>query len=317
MSFDNLIKAMGVFSQGMTQLNVARATNEAQEQLNALNAQELDQKARLEAQSQIGNNLALRLQRAGASAADISATAGRLSVSGGEEAQLQNAQTQQEMTQKFKHDENEQLHKHQLELKRMDMEIAGRKVGAKLTEHEMGFIDKTQKAFETAARKPLEALNNIQLAKNALTSNNPIADKSIVNFLARASGEVGALTEADKAPFGGSTALVAKMKQAAANAATGRFTPENKKLVSQLIATYEKTHRQNVAGIRDRISKRAANTAKVGGYDLDQNKISTMIYSDSVEEAPQAAAPAPPAAPQGAAQAPVNPLNKYLTPVGN
>lgn len=131
-NFDNLIKGLAVFRQGMQQLAVTGATNDAQKQLNELNAQGLSEQDRLKAQAQIGNNLALRMQAGGADAAQISAIANRLTPSGSEERQLQFAQSQQESSQKFTAGQNEANRQNLKDIAKMKLDAASGKSAGKV-----------------------------------------------------------------------------------------------------------------------------------------------------------------------------------------
>lgn len=76
-----------------------------------------------------------------------------------------------------------------------------------------------------------DAANQIQ---SLLSSGNDVAYQSIPTYMARLSGEVGNLSEADKRPFGGSQALNQRFKQAYESSANGKMTPENIKFISDL-----------------------------------------------------------------------------------
>ena len=89
-------------------------------------------------------------------------------------------------------------------------------------------------------------LYSAKTAREALAKKNPIADGSLVNFLARASGEVGALTENDKAPFKGSQAWPEKIQQAINTIKEGKFTDENRALISDLLNVFETVSRRNI-----------------------------------------------------------------------
>ncbi len=58
--------------------------------------------------------------------------------------------------------------------------------------------------------------------------SNPVATEAAKSMLARASGEVGVLTDTDIARFGGSKALAARAAQATQEMIDGRLTPQNR-----------------------------------------------------------------------------------------
>lgn len=87
------------------------------------------------------------------------------------------------------------------------------------------------KAVQKTAQTEDAANNVLEL----LSSGNPIAYQSIPTYMARLSGEVGNLSEADKKPFGGSQALNDRFQQAFESAKDGKLTPENIKFVGDLV----------------------------------------------------------------------------------
>src|SRR5574343_123503 len=86
-------------------------------------------------------------------------------------------------------------------------------------------------------RKHASAVEFSSVVKDLVASGNPIAAASIQTYMARASGEVGALTEADKAPFGGSRAIFNRLEQSLKQMADGRLTEDNAKFLSDLADT--------------------------------------------------------------------------------
>jgi len=100
-------------------------------------------------------------------------------------------------------------------------------------------VDKFNKDKEVVRANSM--ISGANIAKDMVESGNPIAAASIPNFLARASGEVGALTEADKEPFGGTRAIVERAKQSVEEMAKGTLTEANAKFVLELAEVYKKT----------------------------------------------------------------------------
>jgi hypothetical protein len=87
---------------------------------------------------------------------------------------------------------------------------------------------------DPSVRKAQQSLDSANIIRTLVDSNNPIAANAIPTFMARASGEVGNLSEADKAPFGGSQAILSRFQNALAQKATGRLTPENAAFITEL-----------------------------------------------------------------------------------
>lgn len=163
MSFDELIKGLSVFSQGVKELAISHAANDANEQLNDLNQKQLNREEQLKAQSAIGNNLALRLQSVGANASEIAATAQRLAPSAGEMYQSEEAMKQQQSSQKFSMGQQERLFEQQKILQDMKNRALLGKGDKALQKTVMGLGDKFNKRPDV---KPL--LDNMPKIDDAL-----------------------------------------------------------------------------------------------------------------------------------------------------
>jgi hypothetical protein len=101
---------------------------------------------------------------------------------------------------------------------------------------------------------------------DAANSDNPIAHASLETLMARASGEVGNLSEADKKPFGGSRALVEKTKQALSEIYSGRKTPENLEFISQLADTFKQSGQRKKQAIARERAKQISSANKSMGW---------------------------------------------------
>lgn len=82
-NFDNLLKGLGAFTQGIKTFAQSKAINEANEQVRELNQQELNFQEQIQAENQLAQSLALRLTQAGADASTVSAATSRFGVSKG------------------------------------------------------------------------------------------------------------------------------------------------------------------------------------------------------------------------------------------
>lgn len=126
----------------------------------------------------------------------------------------------------------------------------------------------------------IDAAANI---RELATSGNPIAANAIPTYMARASGEVGNLSEADKRPFGGSQAIFARMEAALKQATTGQLSADNKKFILALANTMEK---RAIANKDRRAREWSLQYGKANDY-LDPND----LY-DTLRPGAQPAAPA-------------------------
>lgn len=287
-SLNNFFKAAQMFKEGVSQYQTTQAVNDATEQVHAINQQQIDEKARSIALEKSAQELALRMTAAGSEPGRIQSAVEGLMPSAGAKMQVGAQKEMQTQSLKSKASEG-QLNRESAE-RIASIKAASTGAAAKLPEKEVKFLKNNQDAFDKIAKKSLESLNQIRLAEESVNKGNPIGDKAIVNFMARASGEVGALTEADKAPFGGSQALDQRFAQFAENQKSGKLTESNRTFVKELINTYKNVHQSNVMNARDQISSRAEDVAKAGGYKLSKDDIANALYKVNPKADPNAAA---------------------------
>lgn len=116
-----------------------------------------------------------------------------------------------------------------------------------------------------------------------IESKNPIADNAIPTYMARASGEVGNLSEADKRPFGGSQALIQRIKRTIQKATKGTLDDTDREFVRQLAATMQTNGNQRIDKIARLRAKQYSRVSKnVGEEELYQllNPFSTFETSE-------------------------------------
>lgn len=99
---------------------------------------------------------------------------------------------------------------------------------------------------DPGVRKIQSSVDASSNVRELVLSGNPIAASAIPTYMARASGEVGNLSEADKRPFGGSQAILQRMQAAFQQMATGRLTPDNSKFLLDLSDAMENSAIRNL-----------------------------------------------------------------------
>jgi hypothetical protein len=139
--------------------------------------------------------------------------------------------------------------KNRLYGKQIEKMGAGREEATQFREEKFEYdkIKNLQDSFNKDKQvvKAEERLSSARTMRDFLSENNPIGAEAAKRFAARASGEVGTLTDQDVSVFGGSRAVLDRLQQAAQELATGTLTENNRKFMSQLANTFEK------AGQRD------------------------------------------------------------------
>lgn len=106
------------------------------------------------------------------------------------------------------------------------------------------FVDSLNQ--DPVIKKKASVLSAADDIENLLNAANPVADNAIPTYMARLAGEVGALSEADKKPFGGSQSLLSQLNQTISNATAGKLTDENRQFVRSLVATIRKSSENTI-----------------------------------------------------------------------
>ena len=92
---------------------------------------------------------------------------------------------------------------------------------------------------DKSIQKSQQALDAASSVKALLETKNPISDQAMRIQFPRLLGEVGNLTAQEQNAFGGSKAIVEKMKQLFNTWTTGELTPTNKEFLGELVSTLE------------------------------------------------------------------------------
>ncbi len=131
-----------------------------------------------------------------------------------------------------------------------------------------------------------------KLITDVAASDNPVGHASLETLMARASGEVGNLSEADKRPFGGSRALTQRMTQTFSELYSGKKTPENLEFISQLAKTFQETGRKKKASLaRERANQYVRANKGMSWTPEEIFKILVPFESYSKQEATSASTP--------------------------
>lgn len=140
-------------------------------------------------------------------------------------------------------------------------------------------------------KRAAQSIDSANTVRGLIDSDSPIAAASIPTYMARAAGEVGALSEADKAPFGGSRALMEKWGQTIKNATAGTLTEDNKQFLRDIVTVMEKKANENM----DRLARERALQKSKSSRFKDPAEIFAELRPNS-EWAPKAAPTGDPAA---------------------
>lgn len=126
-------------------------------------------------------------------------------------------------------------------------------------------------------RRLQQSLDGASAVRELALSGNPIAAAAIPTYMARASGEVGNLSEPDKAPFGGTREILGRLEASLKQLAQGTLTTENKQFLIDLSDVMEKNANKNLDRKGREYAKQYSST-KVG---LKADEIFTNLRPDS------------------------------------
>lgn len=135
-------------------------------------------------------------------------------------------------------------------------------------------IDGIQTAFNKDKQvvKSEEGIQSARTIREMVSSNNPIAEEAAKTFAARASGEVGALSDQDRNAYGGSKAILARIGAIKDQLTTGTLSDENRKFMLELSDKFEQANKRNLEERLSLYSKQA--TKKL---DLDEKEVRQIL----------------------------------------
>lgn len=264
---DEYLKAVELnmkgFASGMQSLQRGLATRDAQQELNQINANVSDEKKRAKLANQVGQNLALRLTGAGVEPAAVQAaseglvpSASSVSTTKGQKDMQQESLASAERIQQMKNDA--------LLGKRQN------KFG--------GFITDYQKRFNKESDKIQTSLQNVEQIFDVLKTGNPIGDASVKTFFARASGEVGNLSVQEQAQYGGSRAIIDRIKNINEQLNTGKMSDANRKFATELAQTYKTANERKMEEVADKYANQAFSAASKSGFETTPEELRQMIH---------------------------------------
>lgn len=161
--------------------------------------------------------------------------------------------------------------------------IRGSKSGESLDfrkkEAEYNKVVKLQDSFNKDKQvvKAEERMASAKTMRDFLADNNPIGAEAAKRFAARASGEVGTLTDQDVSVFGGSRALLDRLEQTAQQLASGTLTDNNRKFMSQLADTFEKAGQRDLQDRLNIYAKQGTKRSK-----MSEDEVREIIRPDLV-----------------------------------
>lgn len=238
---DDLLKGFQVFKEGVQELQTSRAIQGASEQVEQIRQQESDQFEQMKQVRQVAGNLTLQLTQLGRPASQIEQVVGAYTGPKPETVQTY----EQGLSQALNRGDKEGFtqfkslidEERAAKLKQANAS-ATLKFDNKQNSQKITHIGKVQTQYNSLTKDILKARQQAGKAVEMIRSGNKIAPEAVKVLLARASGDVGNLTETEKNVFGGSQALWDKIKQAVATGTTSQLIEGNKEELAKLAEMY-------------------------------------------------------------------------------
>lgn len=327
---DELFKAMSIFQSGLEKLAITNGISSASQQVEQLNQQGLNELEKRQARAQIANDLQMKMARIGAPASQIQAAVGGIMpqpIQNAQDAYYQALQTGspelmkianngQAFENKAKTDQMAFQAGENAKDRNLQRELTGMRADKKMGDAEMQKIFQIGNQFEEKSSDMFKGYNLANTATQLLNSNNPVADKAVLNSLVKASGDTGVITEADREAFGGSPAYLDKMRRAMTQVSSGKLDAQSRQFLLQISSLYANKQKQNIEQQANRFAKRASNLLGVPveevkpkifpGFDA-MTGTTTQPAAQGAQQ-PSTATPAQP-------EAPTQSWLKYVSPL--
>jgi len=172
---------------------------------------------------------------------------------------------------------NQQFREKNFNRQQEGLEIQRERLAQTRDENQFKFEERVINSFNKdkdviKANESISAADRV-LALNNLSVENPIAAQALPTFIARASGEVGNLSEGDKRPFGGSQAIRDRLAQAQQSFLRGTLTAENREFIRQIAELMKNTSND----IKNRRADKIANQFGQVRSEVDKDRVFTLL----------------------------------------
>jgi len=257
MSLDDFLKGIAAFDKGLGDFAESAATADAQEQLATINqqfGQDPMNQERQQAVDSLSQNFALRLTQAGASAAEVQQSAGRIGLTEFQNRQLGRQQEQSEA--KLEIEKIKALRAGQDPFKVFNMRLQQEK-----------FLRDTAENFESQTRDLREGIESADKAMAAINlgTENAAASGAVGTMLAKAL-QPGNLTDREQAVFKGNRALENTAKRLYRTFVSGEgFTEKDKQELTEYVTVMKQANVETFnTRKKDFIKGNAASISGVG-----------------------------------------------------
>lgn len=285
-SFSDLQNAIAGFNNQVQSYAVQSAVTMASQRVQELQSAQLDEMDKRNQTQQLSQQLALQLTGLGADAnqvqSAVAATAPKQLNTFGDmyaEGLNKNSEPLKQNAKELKKFMNED----KFELARLKLAQDSLKLEQKASlqtdQRFSKIVEKQSNLYSNWSNKLADSETKLGMLEEGLLKNdNALIQGASPTLIAKAMGEVGALTEADKLPYEGSKAISERIKQFFETNKTGKLSDSNRALMLKLVKELKKNvssrKTSNAKLLSSQLSKHAT---KILGIPLDENEASSYI----------------------------------------
>lgn len=297
MSLDDLLKGLSAFNQGVTQYATTKAVNDANEQLQALNTQEMDKNARFQAQAQIGQGLAMQLGAVGANPALIQEMSSQAGPSMGAQYAAEQNKQLQESSQQAQKNLAEQRFGYDKQIEEMKLDLEEKKATAKRQKDFAAHIRPYQKQFASDAKDLESFYTSAKTAAELVTQNAP-GSKAVAQMQLATAISGKQMTDAEREVFQGSAALKDRFLRSLKNYQSGTASKADIEFTRNVANKLAQAAQNQLSTKAQRYAGQAFEALSSAGYDYTPEEIMQKINPKNLnfggKPAPEQAAPVQP-----------------------
>lgn len=323
-SFSDLQNAIAGFNNQVQSYAVQSAVTNASQQVQQLQSSQLDEVEKRNQTQQLSQQLALQLTGLGANASQVqgamAATAPKSLDTYGDmyaEGLNKNSEPLKQKAKELKKFMNEDKYAMaQLKLQQDSMKMQ-QKASLQTDQRFSKIVEKQSNLYSNWSNKLADSETKLGMLEEGLLKNdNALIQGASPTLIAKAMGEVGALTEADKLPYEGSKAISERIKQFFETNKTGKLSDSNRALMLKLVKELKKNvssrKTSNAKLLSSQLSKHAT---KILGIPLDENEASSYITGVDTQQSPSNGIIPGQSSQSPGGSAPAFDVKQFMTPV--
>ncbi len=229
-----LIQAFQNLNQSVNGMVLQKSLNAANEQVNQIRTSDLKEEEKRGQLRGLANDLTMRLTGMGMDPNAINqatqAIAPKPAFANAEQALMYGDAGEQKQAQKIIQDQRD-----------FEMQKIDKAAGAKSVAGSGKVLQDFQKRFANTYQKVDSSGRAVKNAIKTLQSGSKLTGAAVANALVRAAGDVGNITESERAPFSGAQDVLSQMQRIAEKYSDSTIPPSDRQELMKLARIYEST----------------------------------------------------------------------------